>query len=165
MQPFSSHCTDAATSENLTQRFSAADLPAAMDMISATKPSSPEHGDGLSFTSASTKASVSCLYLRGEARSWQGRGVRLSEAAGPRRRRGARDAESPRRRGRGDDAESPPICRRASSLPSAAREPVRLLVARHEEVVRQVGVAREVSREEPRGVGVHVVGLDHGLGA
>merc|ERR1712091_678506 len=50
MQPSSSHCTDAATSEHLTQRCSAALLPAVMAMMSATRPSSPLHGDGLSLT-------------------------------------------------------------------------------------------------------------------
>ena len=48
--------------EHLTQRCSAADLPAVMAMMRATRPSSPEQGDGLSFTKASTNAKVSCLY-------------------------------------------------------------------------------------------------------
>ena len=44
------------TSENLTQRFSVDDIPAAVAITSAMSPSSPEHGDGLSFTSESTNA-------------------------------------------------------------------------------------------------------------
>mmetsp|Transcript_16506 Transcript_16506/g.49926 ORF Transcript_16506/g.49926 Transcript_16506/m.49926 type:complete len:401 (-) Transcript_16506:308-1510(-) len=42
---------------------------------------------------------------------------------------------------------------------------VGLLVARHEEVVGQIGVSREVRSVETGGVGVHVVGLDHLIGA
>ena len=42
------------TSENLTQRFSVDEMPAAVAITSAMSPSSPEHGDGLSsFTSES----------------------------------------------------------------------------------------------------------------
>ena len=44
------------TSENLTQRFSVDEMPAAVAITSAMSPSSPEHGDGLSFTSESTNA-------------------------------------------------------------------------------------------------------------
>lgn len=50
------------TSSYLTQRPSSADLPAAMAMISAISPSSPEQGDGLSLTRQSQKAMVSWMY-------------------------------------------------------------------------------------------------------
>merc|ERR1740124_805966 len=49
-----------ASSFSSTQRCSVADVPAAIAITSATKPSSPVHGAGLSLTRASTKASVSC---------------------------------------------------------------------------------------------------------
>ena len=47
---------------HLTQRFSSADIPAAMAMMSAISPSSPEHGDGLSLTRQSQNARVSWMY-------------------------------------------------------------------------------------------------------
>ena len=50
-----------AISAKLTHLFSSADRPAAMAITSATRPSLPEHGEGLPLTSASTKASVSCM--------------------------------------------------------------------------------------------------------
>lgn len=50
------------TLTHLTQRFSSADFPAAIAMMRAIRPSSPEHGEGLSFTRQSQKARVSWMY-------------------------------------------------------------------------------------------------------
>ena len=47
---------------HLTQRPSSADFPAAMAMMRAIRPSSPEHGEGLSFTRQSQNARVSWMY-------------------------------------------------------------------------------------------------------
>lgn len=49
-------------SPHLTQRPSAADFPAAMAMMRAISPSSPEQGEGLSFTRQSQNARVSWMY-------------------------------------------------------------------------------------------------------
>lgn len=47
---------------HLTQRPSCADCPAAIAMMRAMRPSSPEQGDGLSFTRQSQNARVSWMY-------------------------------------------------------------------------------------------------------